>query len=147
VNDTFGHLFGDRVLTWAAELIRATLRASDVPARYGGDEFAVIVDDVDGDSLPMVAARIHDAMNSSLLAGTGESSVTASVGVAPFVAARHLTPESLLADADRALYDAKGRGKNRVEMFRPEAMPPKRRSDSGVFRRLKKPSGDAPKPE
>ena len=40
VNDTFGHLFGDRVLTWTAELIRSTLRASDIPARYGGDELS-----------------------------------------------------------------------------------------------------------
>ena len=57
VNDTFGHLFGDRVLTWTAELIRSTLRGSDIPARYGGDEFAIILPETDGDD----ARRAADA--------------------------------------------------------------------------------------
>ena len=61
VNDTFGHLFGDRVLTWTAELIRSTLRASDIPARYGGDEFAIILPETDGDEARRAAERILDA--------------------------------------------------------------------------------------
>ena len=58
VNDTFGHLFGDRVLTWTAELIRSTLRASDIPARYGGDEFAIILPETDADEARSAAERI-----------------------------------------------------------------------------------------
>ena len=61
VNDTFGHLFGDRVLTWTAELIRSTLRASDIPARYGGDEFAIILPETDGDEARRAAERILEA--------------------------------------------------------------------------------------
>ena len=62
VNDTFGHLFGDRVLTWAAELIKATLRVSDVPARYGGDEFAVILPDTDPAEATRAAERILERL-------------------------------------------------------------------------------------
>ena len=58
VNDTFGHLFGDRVLAWSAELIRSTLRASDVPARYGGDEFAIVLPETDTRGRP-VRRRAH----------------------------------------------------------------------------------------
>ena len=61
VNDTFGHLFGDRVLAWTAELIRSTLRASDIPARYGGDEFAIILPETDGEEARRAAERILEA--------------------------------------------------------------------------------------
>ena len=61
VNDTFGHLFGDRVLAWTAELIRSTLRASDIPARYGGDEFAILLPDTGADAAHHAAERIRAA--------------------------------------------------------------------------------------
>ena len=67
VNDTFGHLFGDRVLTWTAELIRSTLRASDIPARYGGDEFAIILPETDADEARSAAERILDAFRAARL--------------------------------------------------------------------------------
>ena len=86
VNDTFGHLFGDRVLTWTAELIRSTLRASDVAARYGGDEFAIILPETDGDEARRAAERILEAFRDHAFVGEqrGPVPIGASIGVATF---------------------------------------------------------------
>ncbi len=111
VNDTFGHLFGDRVLTWAAELIRATLRASDVPARYGGDEFAVILPDTDAAEASHAAERILEAFREQPFVGEqrGPVPIAASIGAATFPADGRTATE-LIACADRRLYQVKREG-------------------------------------
>jgi diguanylate cyclase (GGDEF)-like protein len=111
VNDTFGHLYGDRVLVWAAELIRSTLRASDVPARYGGDEFAVILPDSDSDAAQAVAGRILAAFQqrSFETEGRGAVPIAASIGVATFPGDGR-SGRQLIAAADRALYRVKDSG-------------------------------------
>ena len=111
VNDTFGHLFGDRVLTWAAELIRATLRASDVPARYGGDEFAVILPDTDAPEARRAAERILEAFRDQPFVGEqrGPVPIAASIGAATFPADGRTATE-LIACADRRLYQVKRDG-------------------------------------
>jgi diguanylate cyclase (GGDEF)-like protein len=113
VNDTFGHLFGDRVLTWAAELIRATLRASDVPARYGGDEFAVILPETDADEAAHAAHRILETFRDQPFVGEqrGPVPIAASIGTATFPAAGRTATE-LIAAADRALYQVKREGRH-----------------------------------
>ena len=111
VNDTFGHLFGDRVLTWTAELIRSTLRGSDIPARYGGDEFAIILPDTDGDDARRAAERILEAFRDHAYVGEqrGPVPIGASIGVATFPAdGRNAT--DLIAAADSALYRVKRDG-------------------------------------
>jgi diguanylate cyclase (GGDEF)-like protein len=111
VNDTFGHLFGDRVLTWTAELIRSTLRASDIPARYGGDEFAIILPETDRDEAARAAERILDAFQEQPFVGEqrGPVPIGASIGVATFPQDGRTATE-LIAAADGALYRVKRDG-------------------------------------
>jgi len=111
VNDTFGHLLGDEVLHWTADLIRRTLRASDIPARYGGDEFAIILPETDHEEARRAAERILEAFRSRAFVGEqrGPVPISASIGVATYP--QHgRTPTELIAASDGALYSVKRDG-------------------------------------
>jgi len=116
VNDTLGHLFGDEVLRWAAEQIRAELRGSDIPARYGGDEFAVILPATQGDGAHDLGERIVAALRDRpyRAAGRGPVPIGASIGAASFPVDGR-TAQAMIAGADAALYRVKESGGQGVE--------------------------------
>ena len=117
INDTFGHQQGDLVLLEVGRVLRNLSRDIDEPARYGGEEMAVILPQTDVEGAALLAERMRAAielLEIERLDGDGALRVTASFGVASLpVCARD--KESLIAEADAALYRAKRAGKNRVE--------------------------------
>ncbi|MGZ6269700.1 MAG: diguanylate cyclase, partial [Candidatus Limnocylindrales bacterium] len=108
VNDTFGHLFGDRVLAWTADVIRSALRASDVATRYGGDEFAILLPETNEAEAAVVADRVVEALlgRPYEVEGRRPLPIGASIGAAVFPADGR-TAQDLIARADAALYRVK----------------------------------------
>lgn len=116
LNDTHGHAAGDHILRLFAEAARGELRASDVLARQGGDEFVVVLPHLTAAEAIGVANRIRAAFGRAL-AGWGEATVqpTLSIGIGQGDAARD-SLDTLLLQADEALYRSKRLGRNRVEL-------------------------------
>jgi diguanylate cyclase (GGDEF)-like protein/PAS domain S-box-containing protein len=106
VNDSLGHLVGDQLLQVVAERLRSSLRAVDTAARFGGDEFAVLLTDPVPEDLLVVTRRIQDGISAPVTLGDQEVSITASIGIAT-ADTGYLDPEDVLRDADIAMYRAK----------------------------------------
>lgn len=109
INDQYGHDAGNLVLTQVANIIRASIRSADVPARWGGDEFTVLLTEPEMDSLEMIARRVRDGVEQTSWGPVREVTATIGIAVMPNDAA---TIEDLLKAADDAMYLAKKRGKN-----------------------------------
>jgi len=117
-NDRYGHLAGDHALRETAEVLRRNARDVDILARYGGEEYAIILPETDLNQAAFQAERIRAAVATHAFRGKESSpqgDLTVSIGVAT------LTPgmrkiEQLVHDADQALYRAKGQGRNRLEL-------------------------------
>jgi diguanylate cyclase (GGDEF)-like protein len=115
INDSFGHPAGDAVLMYAARVFREEIRSVDLAARFGGEEFTLLLVDSDLESSKAVAERIRERIAASGIAFDGQSiPVTISIGLAQVANDPHDTPAELISRADAALYAAKNGGRNRV---------------------------------
>jgi diguanylate cyclase (GGDEF)-like protein len=121
INDTWGHAAGDEVLKGVGRLLRDSCRVYDVPGRYGGEEFCIVLPETQLGNTEVVAERIRKRFESTELTCGGEAVVvTASIGIAGMdesASNEILSPAALIDRADRALYSAKSRGRNRIETW------------------------------
>jgi two-component system cell cycle response regulator len=116
-NDRYGHQQGDLVIQQLAHLLVNLTRRSDLVARYGGDEFAVLLSRTDRELALQIAERIRVAFEQKPLSrfrGEGHLTGTCSVGVATYVGNNFATPQDLIQQSDTALYQAKRNGRNQV---------------------------------
>jgi diguanylate cyclase (GGDEF)-like protein/PAS domain S-box-containing protein len=137
INDTLGHAAGDHVLVDVARRLEHLLREGDTLARLGGDEFAILCEGVGEDTGGMVAERVVDSFSKPFEIGDRERDQAASVGVAiQHRDGRQVDPEAVIRNADRAMYQAKARGKSRYAMF--EGPVPGGESEQGLERELRR---------
>ena len=116
INDSLGHEVGDRLLHAFAPRLEQALRPSDTVARFGGDEFVVLCEDLHGEAdAILLAERILATLETPFEIETHELFTSATIGVA--LARETPTPEALIRDADAAMYRAKARGRGRYELF------------------------------
>jgi diguanylate cyclase (GGDEF)-like protein/PAS domain S-box-containing protein len=120
VNDSLGHAAGDQLLVELARRLRATVRPGDLVARFGGDEFVVVCQDVGQDGAVALAERMGEALRRPTVLGGVELRPAASVGLT-VQTAEHTAAEELIRDCDIAMYQAKAAGKGRITVLDAEA--------------------------
>jgi diguanylate cyclase (GGDEF)-like protein len=118
LNDTYGHLCGDYVIKTVAKLLKSSVRATDVVARYGGDELAVMLIETNPKNALEIAEKLKQEIRSHIFQWqTKELSVNVSIGLATAPAPGIQQVSHLIEAADRALYQAKRSGRNTVVVF------------------------------
>lgn len=119
INDIHGHLLGDELLIAVANLLTTRIRTTDTVARFGGDEFVILLDDItDLENSTQVASWILQELQSPFVIDGREMFISASIGIVMSVTG-YGSPEDVLRDADIAMYHAKANGKARFEIFYP----------------------------
>jgi diguanylate cyclase (GGDEF)-like protein/PAS domain S-box-containing protein len=118
INDSLGHLMGDRLLQVIGERLRAVVRTVDTAARFGGDEFAVLLTGLPSETVQLVVDRIQEAVAAPVRLGEHEVAVSASVGITTS-GTGYQDAEDVLRDADTAMYHAKGQERGTAALFDP----------------------------
>ena len=115
INDTYGHVVGDKILIFIANLLRNTLRDGDKVFRYGGEEFVIILNRITGEKCEEIAKRILHTISTNTLLYKGVSvNVTISIGATKYLKGDE--PDMIIDRADKALYHSKEQGKNQLNM-------------------------------
>ena len=118
INDHYGHICGDEVVHQFGELFKKHVRESDIIARFGGDEFAVIMPETTSKQAQLVAEKFENLCNKyEFVFQENELKVTASIGVAEVDHVSDMKPEDLIHKADYAMYQAKKRGRNQIFIY------------------------------
>ena len=120
INDTLGHLAGDKLLVCVAERLKSCVRSVDFIARLGGDEFVIILDDIQSPKTTMgIAEKILSSLSKAVAIGNQEIFISCSIGIT-FFPEDASNVNDLLKHADVAMYKAKNKGRNNFQFFTPE---------------------------
>jgi diguanylate cyclase (GGDEF)-like protein len=120
INDTYGHLAGDRAIQSVAERLKSSLRETDFIARYGGEEFAMILFNIPPEDAVIVTDRVRQKISEVPIQFENQSfRMTMSFGIASMYSDESITKEELLNRADKALYRAKSAGRNCCRIYQP----------------------------
>ena len=114
INDTYGHNLGDQVLRMIAQTLRANIRETDSMGRWGGEEFLVILHDVDIDSLLKIAEKLLNLVRNSNLTLPDKGTLSATISIGGTLVRENDTIVSVVDRADRLMYQSKANGRNRI---------------------------------
>jgi len=124
VNDTYGHIAGDKVITEIARRLQSTAREMDVVGRFGGEEFLMLLPETRKEGALIMAERIRKKLSTATFQAEGRTfSITASIGIACSSSVEHPNTEKFIQAADKGLYTAKETGRNRCVVYSPSSTP------------------------
>jgi two-component system cell cycle response regulator len=121
VNDGHDHLFGSYVLSEVGKIIKANTRNIDIPARYGGDEFLIVLSETNHEGVMYFCDRLRQNIEkTTFVNGSDSIKLTSSIGFSVLEPGEYVNPRELVRRADHALYDSKRAGRNRVSFYNPD---------------------------